>query len=83
MGLFDFDFKKSQKDLKKMLKEKEKKEKKINKAWEKRNKEKYSADVLKAAKKQMIENAMTIDSLEYEKLSMELKERLSNKNKVD
>lgn len=83
MGLFDLSFKSAHKDLKKMLKEKERKEKKINKAWEKRNKDKYSADVLKAAKNQLIENAMTIDSLEYEKLSMELKERLSNKNKVD
>lgn len=79
MGLFDLSFKSAHKDLKKMLKEKERKEKKINKAWEKRNKDKYSADVIKAAKNQMIENAMTIDSLEYEKISMELKERLNKK----
>lgn len=83
MGLFDFDFKRSHRDLKKLLKEKEKKEKKINKAWEKRNKDKYSADVLKAAKNQMLENAMTIDSLEYEKISMELRERLNNKNELN
>lgn len=81
MGLFDF--KSSHRDLKKLLKEKEKKEKKINKAWEKRNKDKYSADVLKAAKNQMLENAMTIDSLEYEKISMELRERLNNKNELN
>ncbi len=81
MGLFDF--KRSHRDLKKLLKEKEKKEKKINKAWEKRNKDKYSADVLKAAKNQMLENAMTIDSLEYEKITMELRERLNNKNELN
>lgn len=78
MGLFDF--KSSQKDLKKLLKQREKKDKKINKEWERRNKEKYSADVLKAAKNQLVENAMNIDSLEYEVLSKQLKEKLKNQN---
>ena len=78
MGLFDF--KSSQKDLKKLLKERKKQDKKLNKEWEKRNKDKYSADVLKAAKNQMLENAMTIDSLEYEILSKQLKEKLKGQH---
>ena len=78
MGFFKFTS--SYKDLKKLLKEREKQDKKLNKEWEKRNKDKYSADVLKAAKNQMLENAMTIDSLEYEVLSKQLKEKLKDQH---
>lgn len=78
MGFFDF--KSNQKDLKRLLKERDKKDRKLNKEWEKRNKDKYSADVLRAAKNQMLKNAMTIDSLEYEVISKQLKEKLKDRN---
>lgn len=66
--------------LKQLLKEKDKKEKKMNKEWNERLKTKYTADNLKKAKNMMMEQAQTIDSLEYEKITAELKERL-NANK--
>ncbi|MCM1578336.1 MAG: hypothetical protein NC078_06015 [Ruminococcus sp.] len=60
-----------------LLKEKQKKEKQLNKEWNKRLKNKYTAKNLKAAKNILLEQAQTIDSLEYEKITAELKERLN------
>ena len=63
-------------ELKKLVKERQKKEKELNKKWAERASLKYSKENLKVAKKTMEAEAMKIDSLEYEKLTQELKERL-------
>ncbi len=76
MGLFDFGNKDKTK-IKSLIKEKNKKDKEIEKKWEQRANLKYNGENLKAAKKDMIPQAMTIDSLEYEKISQQLKERLN------
>ena len=77
MSIFNFGNKsKSGAELKKLVKEREKLEKSLNKKWADRANLKYSKENLKVAKKTMKAEAMKIDSLEYEKLTQELKERL-------
>lgn len=75
MGLFGKNAKPGN-ELRRLLKEKKRKEKKLEKELEKRMESKYSAQNLKMAKDIMLANAKTIDSLEYEKITAELKERL-------
>lgn len=77
MGLFNFNKSSKEKDLKKLIKEKIKKDKEADKAWEQRLSYKYDADNLKKAKNMMLDQAKTIDSMEYEKITRELKERLN------
>ena len=77
MNLFGFGNKNIQcEQLKKLVKERQKKEKELNKKWSDKAKLKYSQENLKTARKTMESEAMTIDSLEYEKLTQELKARL-------
>ncbi len=73
---------KQQKELVKLLKERKKKEKKLNKEWQKRMESKYTHKALRAAKRSMLEDAYTIDSLEYRKIAQELKEHIE-KNKSE
>lgn len=67
--------KKNRKDLIKMIKERQKQEKKVNKYFENRMKSFYTTKMLKENKKLLLENTMTIDSMEYQKIIMELKEK--------
>lgn len=74
--IFDkYDIRKK-KELIRLLKEKRKKEKKIEKELDKRAKTKYTTKYLKENKKLLDQNAMTIDKIEYEKMVMDMKERL-------
>lgn len=73
MNLFG---KKTGNEIKKLIKEREKKDKEIEKKWGQRANLKYSQENLKTARKTMETEAMKIDSLEYEKITKELKERL-------
>ena len=63
-----------------LLKEKQKREKEINKKIEKRMENKYTTKNLIAAKKTMLEDAKTIDTLEYEKIKIELEKLKSKAN---
>ena len=69
--------KKEPNTFKELIKEKNKQDKKIEKQWKDRMNTKYTAENLKAAKKMMVANAMEIDTLEYEKIAKELKEKLN------
>ena len=77
MGLFSK--KENTNKFKELVKEKKKQDKQIEKEWAERVNNKYAAENLKAAKGMMLENAMKIDTLEYEKIANELKERLNKK----
>jgi len=66
----------NKKDLVKLLKESKKKEEEINKEFQNRINTKYTTQALKENKKMFTQNAMTIDKLEYEKMVMDLKNRL-------
>lgn len=64
-----------EKELLNLLKEKNKKEKELEKKLEKRMESKYTSKFLKENKKSLTNNAMEIDTLEYEKMVAELKQR--------
>lgn len=64
-----------EKNLLKLLQEKNKREKEIDKKLEKRMETKYTSKYLKENKKSLTTNAMTIDTLEYEKMVNDLKKR--------
>lgn len=70
-------------NIKKLIKEKDKQDKKINKEMEKKTNAKYALQNFKLAKKemekQMLREAMTIDTTEYEKITRDLKENLNKK----
>ena len=68
--------KQNKKDLIKLIKESRKKEEEINKEFQNRINTKYTTQALKENKKMFTQNAMTIDKLEYEKMVMDLKNRL-------
>ncbi|MGN0666810.1 MAG: hypothetical protein ACI4KF_09835 [Huintestinicola sp.] len=70
-----FKLRRDRSQLIQLLKEREKREKKLNKLLEQSYK-KYSAENLKAAKRSLLKDAMTIDSTEYLLISEELKKRL-------
>ena len=74
--IFDKYDNRKKKELISLLKEKRKKEKKIKKELDKRAKIKYTTKYLKENKKLLDQNAMTIDKIEYEKMVMDMKERL-------
>lgn len=74
MGIFNKTTDK-EKELLNMIKEKNKREKEIDKKLEKRMENKYTSKFLKENKKSLTENAMNIDTLEYEKMVSELKKR--------
>lgn len=79
MSILDKYNKKKKKELLKLIKDKRKAEKRIEKEMNKRAETKYTTKYLKENKKLLTENAITIDKLEYEKMVMDLKERLMKK----
>lgn len=71
--MFGFGKKKQEPDnLALLLKEKQKRERELQKKIEKRMESKYTTQNLISAKKTMLEDAKTIDTLEYEKIKLEL-----------
>lgn len=71
--MFGFGKKKQEPDnLALLLKEKQKRERELQKKIEKRMESKYTTQNLITAKKTMLEDAKTIDTLEYEKIKLEL-----------
>lgn len=68
--------KNKKKELIRLLKKKRKNEEKIEKEMQRRANTKYTTKYLKENKKLLEQNAMTIDKVEYEKIVMDMKEKL-------
>lgn len=68
--------KNKKKELIRLLKKKRKNEEKIKKEMQRRANTKYTTKYLKENKKLLEQNAMTIDKVEYEKIVINMKEKL-------